>query len=169
MRFERGLQYALWAVVVASALVAAGAAVVLLRGDPTYLIQSRSKGGQPLGPPAPVSFPARAFATTVLLAGMGFAIRRALSDASSDLRLPVVIGFALWLVDAVVFSATHRLFPAALFVPWLVLPLLVVLYEEPISDLLSQRGPVPAWAIRGLGLLVLLCPIFCAPFFRPEG
>ncbi|MCI0700639.1 MAG: hypothetical protein L0241_06120 [Planctomycetia bacterium] len=169
MTFERGLQFAVWGVVVASALTAVGAGVVLLKGDPTYLVQSRSKGDQPLGPPAPVSFPSRAFATTVLLVGMVFAIRRALSDASSDLRLPVVIGFALWLIDGVVFAATHRLFPAALVVPWLVLRLLVVLYSEPISDLLSQRGPVPAWAIRGLGLLVLLSSIVCAPFFRPDG
>src|SRR5262245_35570683 len=124
MTYHLFLTRALWATVAASALTAVGTAGVLLRGDPTYLVQQRTRDGQPAGTPAPVSFPWRAFSTTVLLGGIALAGHRALSDATSELRLPVVVGLALWLTDAVVLAGTRPLFPAALALPWLVLPLL---------------------------------------------
>ena len=166
MTYNRFLTWALWATVVASALTAVGTAYVLLRGDPTYLVQQRTRDGQPYGEPAPVSFPSRAFATTLLVGGLGLAVLRALSDATSTLRLPIVVGLALWLTDAAVFAGTRPLFPAALALPWFVLPLLLVLYAEPISEFLGEYGPAPAWAFWGLGLVVLAFPIGSLLFFR---
>ena len=159
-------KYAFWGLWVAIALTALGASVVLLRGDPTYLTQQRTKSGEPYGDPAPVSFGTRAFSVTVLLGGLGVVALRALSNAAAGLRLPIVLGLALWLVDAAVLVAVRPLFPAALLLPWLVLPLLLIAFAEPISDVLDQHGPAPPWAFWGLGLVILALPVAWALFSR---
>jgi|GEM_PF-3725511 len=165
MSFNRFLMYAGWLVVGVGGLTAGGSTIVLLRGDPTYLVQARTRGGAPYGAPAPVAFPWRAFSATILIGAFVLAARRAFSDATADLRLPVLLGFGLWLIDVAVFAGTRPLFPAALLITWLTLPLLLIAYAETISELASQRGPAPSWAFWGLGLVLLALPIGWAIFF----
>src|SRR5262245_13687735 len=85
------LHRAVWVAVAASGVVGLVGSVILLRGDPSYLVQFQNRGGVPVGDPAPVSFPWRAVLSVVLVGGLAVAGRRAVSDAAGDLRLPVVI------------------------------------------------------------------------------
>jgi hypothetical protein len=159
-------KYAFWGLLGVVAVAALVATVVLLRGDPTYLIQQRTRGGQPYGDPAPVSFAMRAFSVTVLLGGLGVVTLRALSDAAVGLLAPLVVGLVLWLAGAAVFAGTRPLFPAALLVPWFVLPLLLIVFAETLSDVASQRGPAPPITFWGLGLVLLALPIGWFLFYR---
>jgi hypothetical protein len=166
MKLDEFLPRAVWAAVAVSAVVGLAGVVVLLRGDPTYLIQARTRAGMPYGAPAPVSFAVRAVSTMLLAAGLFVAGRRAVSDDGVGLRLPAVIGHALFVLDTAVGVGIGPVFPAFLAVAWLVLPLLGVMYSEAISELLEGRGPAPPWLIWGFCLLALAAPLVWALFFR---
>jgi hypothetical protein len=141
-------------------------AVVLLRGDPTYLVQAHDKAGFPVGNPAPVRFPWRAFSVTALAAGLLVAAFRVLSEAGEGVRLPALIGYTLFALDAVVRACVGPAFPAYLAGVWLVIPLVVIVYSESISELVEGRVPAPPWVFWGLCLLILLAKLIWPLFAR---
>src|SRR5437016_4929795 len=100
MRTDATLYRLTWVAAVAGGVLGLVGVVVLVRGDPTYLVQPRTRGGAPTGPPAPVSFPWRAFNSLLLGGGLTVAGRRAVTDAGAGVRVPGLVGYALFLADA---------------------------------------------------------------------
>lgn len=149
------LARAIFAAVAVSAVAGLGMIVVLLQGDPSYLIQPKNRAGVSIGVPAPVSFASRVVCAMVLTVGLFLVGRRAISDAGVELRLPVLIGYVLFLLDAAVRACNGPVFPAFLASAWLVLLLVVIVYSDAISDLFRSRGPAPAWALWELCLIAL--------------
>jgi hypothetical protein len=141
----------IWIAVAFGAAAGVAIAIVLLRGDPTYLIQARTRAGMPYGEPAPVSFAIRAFSVTILVASSIVAGWRAVSDEGMLLWPVVLAGYALFALNVIVAATVGPAFPALLVVAWFSLLLPGIVYSEPIGELL--RGP--PWMIWGLCLLAL--------------
>jgi hypothetical protein len=149
-----------WIAVAVSAAAGVAVTIVLLRGDPTYLIQARTRGGAPYGEPTPVPFAFRAFSATILVASLIAAGRRAVSE-DGMLWWPVVLaGYALFVLNVILAAAVGPAFPAFLVVVWFSLPLPGIVYAEPIGELL--RGP--PWVIWGFGLLALAARVVWLAF-----
>jgi hypothetical protein len=149
-----------WIAVAFSATAGAAVAIVLLRGDPTYLIQARTRGGAPYGEPAPVPFPFRAFSATILVVSLVSAGMRAVSD-DGMLSWPVVLaGYALFILNVIVSAAVGPVFPAFLVVVWFSMLLPGISYSEPIGDLLKG----PSWVIWAFCLLALAARVVWVAF-----
>jgi hypothetical protein len=141
----------IWVAVALSAAVGVVVAIVILRGDPSFLIQDHDKAGRPYGEPHPVSFAFRAFSVTILVASLISAGRRAVSEDGILVWPVAVAGYALFVLDVIASSSVGKLFPAFLVVAWLTPLLPLIVYSEPIGEYL--RGP--PWLIWGFCLLAL--------------
>jgi hypothetical protein len=140
-----------WIAVAFSAVAGLAVTIVLLRGDPTYLVQAHTKGGAPYGEPAPIDFPFRASSVILLVACLISAGRRAVSEDGILLWPVALIGYGLFVLIVIVSAAVRPTFPQFIVAAWSSLLLPGILYCEPLGDLL--RGP--PWAIWGLCLLAL--------------
>jgi len=140
-----------WVAVACSAVAGIAVAMILLRGDPTYLVQPHTRGGTPWGPPVPISFPYRAISVTILAVSLVAAGRRAVS-ADGMLLWPLALaGYALFILDVIVSAMAGKAFPEFLAVVWFTIPLPLLLYSEPLAEPLKA----PAWVVWGLCFLVL--------------
>lgn len=153
---------AVWIAVAFGTAAGVAVAIVLLSGDPTYLIQARTRAGMPYGEPAPVSFAIRAFSVTILVASQIAAGWRAVSDDGMLLWPVVLAGYALFALNVIVSAAVGPAFPAFLVVAWFSLLLPVIVYAEPIGELL--RGP--PWVIWGFCLLALAARVVWLAFMK---
>lgn len=144
-----------WVAVALSAAVGVGVVIVILRGDPSYLIQDHDKAGRPYGEPHPVLFPFRAFSVTILVVSLISAARRAVSEDGILLWPVAVVGYALFVLNVIVAATVGKVFPAFLGVAWLSALLPVLLYSEPMAEYLQW----PPWVIWGFCLLVLVAPV----------
>src|SRR5262249_9812252 len=121
-------------------------AFVLLRGDPTYLGRMTSRGGAPDGHPAPISRPARALVaarlSVALLRVVALLVAgcRAGSDAAGDQRLPMIGGYALFIVSSAIAACAGPVFPACLASAWFAIFLVGIAFSESISDFFKDRG-----------------------------
>jgi hypothetical protein len=150
-----------WTFVALGAVTGVAVAIVLLRGDPTYLVQARTRGGAAYGPPAPVSFPFRAFSASLVMVSVVSAGLRAVTD-DGMLMWPVTLaGYVLFVLNVIVSAAIGPAFPAFLLVVWLSLLLPVMLYSEPLGELLKG----PPWALWASCLLALAVRLIWVAFF----
>jgi hypothetical protein len=152
---------AVWVAIALSAAAGVAVAIVLLRGDPTYLIQVRTRAGVPYGEPAPVTFAYRAFLVTILAVSLVSAGRLAVSDDGMPLWPVVLAGYALFILSVIMSAAIGPAFPAFLVVAWVALLLPGIVYSERIAELLGG----PPWAMWAFCLLVLAARVVWLAFF----
>jgi len=149
------LNYVRWFAVGIAWLAGIAVIVVLLKGDPTYLVEETKDrfGIARTGNFRPIPFSSRFFVSTILAVNLIVAGIRAVSDAVEDLWLPTVIGFALFVLDVIVCACKGLMFPQFLTIHWCSLLLTGLVYSEAICEFNDER--VPLWIIWGGFLLGL--------------
>ena len=136
-----------WIAVALGAAAGVAVTVVLLRGDPTYLVQARTRAGAPYGAPAPVNFAFRAFSATVLAAGLIAAGGRAVSEEALPLWPATLAGYALFVL------AGDRVGGGRAGLPDVLDRRVVRPATRRHRLLRGDRGPSPGAALAALGIL----------------
>ncbi len=140
-----------WIAVAVSAAAGVVVAIIVLRGDPSYLIQDHDRAGRPYGDPHPIFFPFRAFSVTILATSLISAGRRAVSEDGILLWPVALLGYSLFVLNVLVSVTVGKVFLEYIVIAWLSPLLPGILYSESMGEFLRW----PPWVIWGFCLLML--------------